>query len=143
MTRRTPRRFELGEPYVTHCRTRAADLFDVVVDRAEGRCECTGQCGRRHQDAPRVSAARRSSAPRRCGNGRVNGRRLVAAPADPAVPAYAAARVPFEQLAAWCGGCLDDARRAAARPAAPAEPLDGLFDPAPYQRPGGMAGGVR
>jgi len=80
----------------------------VQVIAASGhRCQCVGACGRDHSTG-------------RCIHRHVlrHGGRLVAAPADPAVPAHRAYRTPVEALAAWCGPCLDRARRrAAARPA--------------------------
>jgi hypothetical protein len=67
-----------------------------VFAAAGGRCECT-QTGC-HGNAGR------------CGHERP-GHRLVAAPRDGSVPEQAAWRVQVEDLAAWCGPCLDVAGR--------------------------------
>lgn len=79
-------------------------LVQVVTD-ADGRCECTGACGRPHRSDPRGRCARLHL--------RERGSCLVAAPRDPAVPAHRAWRVPTRDLAAWCQPCLDGARRRA------------------------------
>jgi hypothetical protein len=76
-----------------------------VVTVAGRRCECGGACGRRHKD----SAGR-------CASEHGQARPLYAAPRDPAVPAESAWRAPVEALAAWCGPCLDAARRRAVLP---------------------------
>jgi hypothetical protein len=61
-----------------------------VVTRAGGRCECTRRgC---HGRSVRCEQA-------------LPGIRLIAAPRDPAVPGYAAWRVPAGELAAWCNRC--------------------------------------
>jgi hypothetical protein len=82
----------------------AAPVFVQVVTEAGRRCECTGACGRVHRTPEG-----------RCGTEQ-GLQRLFVAPRDPAVPAEAAWRAPVEGLAAWCGPCLDAARRAAVLP---------------------------
>ena len=92
-----------------------------VVTASGRRCECTGVCGRSH-----------AAAGGRCDRGHQHGLvpdRLYAAPRDPSVPAHQACWVPVESLAAWCGPCLDRARRlAVARSPQPADMPDSLFD---------------
>ena len=75
-----------------------------VVTLAGRTCECTGVCGRSH-----------AAAGGRCDRGHRHLVRdqLVVAPADPGVPPARAWRTPVEELAAWCGPCLDQARRQA------------------------------
>jgi hypothetical protein len=71
-----------------------------VIEAAGGRCEYTGACGSEH-----------SCTGGRCPAGHRTTARLYAAPRDPTVDRDIAWRVPPEQLAAWCGTCLDAARR--------------------------------
>jgi hypothetical protein len=80
-----------------------------VVTVAGRRCQCTGVCGRDHSH---------NHGDGRCptGSEHITRGRLVAAPADPAVPPARAYRVPAEDLRAWCTGCLDRARRLATTP---------------------------
>lgn len=75
-----------------------------VVTRAGLRCQCSGACGRKHRDSGG-----------RCASEHGTARPLFAAPSDPAVPEHTAWQVPVTELAAWCGPCLDAARRQAAR----------------------------
>lgn len=75
-----------------------------VVTVAGRRCECAGACGRKHKDGGRCASEFGQARP------------LFAAPRDPAVPAESAWRAPVEALAAWCGPCLDAARRRAVLP---------------------------
>lgn len=84
-----------------------------VVTVAERRCQCTGACGRDHS-----RRGRHADGDGQCpvGSERITRDRLVAAPADPAIPAARAYRVPVEGLQAWCGPCLDRARRLATAP---------------------------
>lgn len=94
-----------------------------AVTVAGHRCQCTGSCGRDHS---------RNHGDGRCqvGGDLVSAARLYAAPTDPAVPAAQAFRVPVEGLSAWCGPCLDRARRLATarRPVTPADVPESLFD---------------
>jgi hypothetical protein len=99
-----------------------APTYVHVVTAAGRRCECTGSCGRDH-------TARHGDGRCPVGAGLRAGARLVAAPTDPAVPAHQAYRVPVEGLSAWCGPCLDRARRlaAASRPVTPTD-IPSLFE---------------
>jgi hypothetical protein len=76
-----------------------------VVTVAGRRCECAGACGRAHKGTGG-----------RCVSEHGRARPLYAAPRDPGVPAGSAWRLPVEELAAWCGPCLDAARRRATLP---------------------------
>lgn len=94
-------------------------LRTQVVDGADGRCQCTGQCGRSH----------------RKGHGRCHvldtePHWLILAPASGADRAARAARVPASELHAWCPGCLDrvDLRTRTTRAAAQADEQCDLFD---------------
>lgn len=78
-----------------------ANTWQAVMDAADYQCQCTGSCGSQH-----------ASTGHRCD--RVHdqaGERLAAAPADLALSAVDAARLPAADLRAWCDGC----RRKAAR----------------------------
>lgn len=92
--------------------------FVQVVTLAGRRCQCGGVCGREHRDGAG-----------RCTRGHEKAiqDRLYAAPADPTVPAHQAYRVPLGALSAWCGPCLDAARRRARQPIDPATVPDSLF----------------
>jgi len=102
----------------------------VVADAGE-RCSCTGPCGNSH---------RRTDG--RCPRTLSVTVRLYVAPADPSVPVSEAHRTPVGEMAAWCGGCLDDARRRNVSPAATGVPADvgELFDVTDYQAPAGPGG---
>jgi hypothetical protein len=82
-------------------------LHVAVITAARLRCQCEGACGSPHK-----------AGGGRCdrGHDRAVSDRLIAAPADPSVPAARAYRVPAEDLRAWCTGCLDRARRLATAP---------------------------
>ena len=88
---------------------------DAKIEAAQGRCECTGQCGRSHG----TGAARQRDAgggpPGRCHVEDGPGRRLTVAPAAPGLPWTVAARLPDDALAVWCAGCLTGAERAERR----------------------------
>ena len=107
-----------GQPLV------ATTTWVQVVTTAGRRCECTGTCGRKHT----TGKDRRPTVGGRCATNAYEApvARLYAAPADPAVPAGEAWRLAPSDLAAWCGPCLDGARRKHKRPAAP-EATDALF----------------
>ncbi|RAG81734.1 hypothetical protein DN069_31240 [Streptacidiphilus pinicola] len=89
-------------------------VWDQVMATAEGRCQCTGGCGRKHKTADQ-----------RCEH--INGGfvskhagpvRLLAAPVDPArftLPPHKLAQLPAGRLAAWCPTCHDGARLTAQR----------------------------
>jgi hypothetical protein len=66
----------------------------------DGRCGCTGQCGRSHDRG-------------RCGADDLTG--LVVAPGDLTVPLERAAVLPAEALVVWCHRCHDLAEAAARR----------------------------
>jgi hypothetical protein len=87
-----------------------APVWVRVVTVAGRRCQCTGACGRDHS-----RRGRHTDGDGQCpvGSERITRGRLVAAPADPSVPAARAYRTPAEDLQAWCGPCLDRARRLA------------------------------
>lgn len=79
-------------------RTVPDPVWVQVVTNADGQCQCeTRKC---HTPAARDRC--KATSP---------GVRLVAAPADPLVPEWAAWRVPVEGLSAWCPSCLAAARR--------------------------------
>ena len=71
-----------------------------VVDRAGGRCECRGACGRKHRDDPANRCTRESTptAP------------LHAVPLQPATSREAAA-LPADAMHALCGPCHDTTAR--------------------------------
>lgn len=82
--------------------------FAVVVERAGGRCECSGQCGIAHSKTGCRCPLR---------HGGWNGHWdivLVAAPREFGLPPSVAATLPIAELLAWCPRCLDGARRRAA-----------------------------
>ncbi|MGW9437977.1 hypothetical protein [Streptomyces sp. NPDC055607] len=105
----------------------AGNVWQPVVDRAGGRCQCTGQCGRKHADKDRK--------PGRCEHeqgqhiSRVGEIKLIAATQemDPRYPPASGA------LLAWCQPCYDGRRRIARREAKAAPPQElGLFDASEY-----------
>lgn len=67
---------------------------------ATGRCECRGECGRRH---PRGECEADHPA------------RLTAAPRDVSVPLTRAASLPVDELMLWCHSCRDGAEAAERR----------------------------
>jgi hypothetical protein len=70
-----------------------AGLWRQVIAAAGDRCECTGQCGRKHKDgAGRCVRENAAAAP------------LRAVPREP-VPDHAAAGLPASALHALCGPC--------------------------------------
>jgi hypothetical protein len=87
------------------------DPWRQVMQAADWRCQCTGQCGNAHKKGdgrcPREHDQHASKH-----RGPIH---LVAAPADPSMSALAAARLPLSQLRAWCPDCHAGARRAANR----------------------------
>jgi hypothetical protein len=70
-----------------------ADLWRQVTAAAGNRCECRGQCGRKHKDGQR-----------RCIRENAPGTPLHAVPREPA-PDHAAAALPASALHALCGPC--------------------------------------
>ena len=113
----------------------ATPAWEAAVTASHGQCTCTGQCGAGHV---RTEG--------RCPHSFWHGaHRLYAAPPDLAESvgsvgsvgsvkrARYAAGAPGSGLVAWCGPCLDGARRAASRapltaPAPPTAPGLALFD---------------
>jgi hypothetical protein len=75
-------------------------LWRKVIDRAGGRCECRGACGRKHQDDPagRCTREHAETAP------------LRAVPREPATT-RAAASLPAAAMHALCGRCHDSTAR--------------------------------
>ncbi len=71
-----------------------------VVDRAGGRCECRGACGRKHKSDPAGRCAREhtETAP------------LHAVPREPAATRVAAS-LPAAAMHALCGPCHDSTAR--------------------------------
>lgn len=105
----------------------ALDIWQPVIDAADGRCQCTGSCGKRHLDKDRK--------PGRCDHeqgqhlSKVGEIRLVAAPED-VTSKYPP---PGVALLAWCQPCFDGRRRLINRAAKQAPPQsDGLFDADEY-----------
>jgi hypothetical protein len=83
----------------------ATPTWARAVEAAGHACQCDGRCGRSHaRDGGRCPRGTHSPTPAR----------LFVAPADPGVPPERAHTVPADQLMAWCGPCLDGARRHAA-----------------------------
>ncbi|MBV6700271.1 hypothetical protein KV557_24730 [Kitasatospora aureofaciens] len=81
------------------------DLYETVLERSAGRCQCTGQCGFKH----RTEGGE-------CRHGRHDGSRLTVVPvADPAAPPRAACLVPAEQMTALCRECLGPIRAKASK----------------------------
>ncbi|GGO55836.1 hypothetical protein [Streptomyces lasiicapitis] len=95
----------MSEPLV------GAALFRTVMQAADHRCQCQGECGQPHRKGggrcPHQHDGYTSKHGRRV--------RLIAAPADPLASAVAAASLPPEQLRAWCPDCHTTAARAAKR----------------------------
>ncbi|AZS76378.1 hypothetical protein DDE74_11220 [Streptomyces lydicus] len=99
----------------------AARLFRAVMAAAAWRCQCTGACGQPHaQSGGRCPREHDGYAGKHSGPVR-----LMAAPADPAIPDRQAMALPAPALRAWCPGCHAAARKPT--PAAGA-PQGGLFD---------------
>lgn len=88
---------------------------DSKIDAAQGRCECTGQCGRSHGTVAAHQRDAGGSPPGRCHVEDGPGRRLTVAPAAPGLPWTIAARLPDDALAVWCAACLTGAERAERR----------------------------
>jgi hypothetical protein len=82
-------------------------LWREVIDRAGGRCECRGACGRKHKDDPagRCTRENAETAP------------LHAVPREP-VTTRVAASLPAEAMHALCGPCHDTTARKQAAQAA-------------------------
>jgi hypothetical protein len=114
-----------------------AKTWNTVMDRAGGRCQCTGACGNQH-----TKTGLRCDVEHGAQMGRV---RLIVAPADLTLSPTAAARVPAGELRAWCPTChakTATRQRAADRERERSEaaqaPPAGLFD---LPASGGAEGG--
>jgi hypothetical protein len=82
-------------------------LWREVIERAGGRCECRGACGRKHNDDPAG----------RCTRENAETALLHAVPREP-VTTRVAASLPADAMHALCGRCHDTtARKQAARSA--------------------------
>lgn len=80
-------------------------LWREVIDRAGGRCECRGACGRKHRNDPAG----------RCTRENADAAPLHAVPREP-VTTRVAASLPAAAMHALCGPCHDTtARKQAAR----------------------------
>jgi hypothetical protein len=88
----------------THQPVMALPLLDAVLAAADGCCQCTGACGNSHaKGGGRCEHTDGGFRDKHHGP-----LRLLAAPADPAalaLPFHQAARLPADQLAAWCPPC--------------------------------------
>ena len=90
-------------------------LWREVIDRAGGRCECRGACGRKHKDDPAG----------RCTRENTETALLHAVPREP-VTTRAAVSLPASAMHALCGPCHDTTARKHA--AALTEALRALAD---------------
>lgn len=81
----------------------------VVIDRANGQCECTGQCGVTH-------ARSANRCPRRHGGWHARKETVLALAPKPKgllLPLAAQVRLPDAELMAWCEDCQAKAKRLA------------------------------
>ncbi|MFF4652997.1 hypothetical protein [Streptomyces sp. NPDC001380] len=104
-----------------------AATWQAVMQTANHRCQCAGQCGDPHTRGGGRCDRAHGGHHHRHGGGTV---RLLAAPADPAhltLPAHRAAALPAGELAAWCPPCHDAARRTARTAEAAPPDADALF----------------
>ncbi|MFE2758502.1 hypothetical protein [Streptomyces halstedii] len=108
----------MSEPIV------ATDLFRTVMTAADGRCQCTGQCGQPHAKTDGRCPREHDTYAGKHG-GPV---RLMAAAADPILNDREAAALPADRLRAWCPGCFTAAQRAAQNTVVPTAEQGGLFD---------------
>jgi hypothetical protein len=106
-----------------------AALWTAVMKNADGRCECRGACGKKHD-------SNRKRQQGRCGhyNGQHISKRgelvLIAMPRDPIAEGdfVTAAQLPARRLAAMCPGCYDAVLAKIRRTEKRMEPQDdGLF----------------
>ncbi|MFF3891571.1 hypothetical protein [Streptomyces sp. NPDC001914] len=96
--------FEVVQPPISTRPLAETELWELVMEAADYRCQCTGGlCGSLHSASALRCKARHDQ-------GRV---RLVAAPADLALSDIEATTVPIGDLRAWCGPCFQAARRRA------------------------------
>ncbi|MEU2722743.1 hypothetical protein [Streptomyces smyrnaeus] len=103
-----------------------ADQWRAVMQRAGYRCQCVGQCGSKHaKGGGRCERQHDKYADKHHGPAR-----LLTAPADPTLTLTAAVALSTGELRAWCGFCLDGARRTARTAArkGPDPNEGGLFD---------------
>ena len=96
-------------------------LWAEVINAAGGRCECQGECGRKHSDDQPGHRGRkhRDDPPGRCPRENTDTSPLHAVPREPVTTRLAAA-LPAEAMHALCGPCHDTTARkqAAARASA-------------------------
>ncbi|WP_331718160.1 hypothetical protein OG565_33975 (plasmid) [Streptomyces sp. NBC_00138] len=115
--------FNVVQPEIHTAPIGSPAVWDPIMNRSGGRCECTGSCGRSH-----------SRTEFRCDRHHDRGAvRLVVAPLDLALPLEQAVRLPVAELRAWCPDCHRLARRrhreaAAHRKLRQQPPAEGLFD---------------
>ncbi|MFF8191889.1 hypothetical protein ACF05L_13795 [Streptomyces bobili] len=109
----------MSEPIV------GAALFRTVMQAADHRCQCEGECGQPHRKGG--GRCQHEHEHYTSKHGRLV--RLMAAPVDPLTTDVAAAALPPSALRAWCPDCHTAAARLAKKQqtAAPAEQV-GLFD---------------
>ena len=94
-----------------------SDLWRTVVANAQGTCQCTGQCGKKHaKTAGRcdIQEGRRDQ-------------HLIAAPAVLPSPFHVAARLKAPELIALCVPCFGGRNRLAHRSGAQAPATEALF----------------
>lgn len=111
-----------------------AAIWQAVIDRCGGRCECQGACGKKH-DPERKRVQGRCDAT----NGQRTTKRgiiaLIATPRDPVNESsfHVAASLPARRLIALCPDCYDGVRRIFKRAEKQLPPQDeGLFDTADF-----------
>ncbi|PGH49312.1 hypothetical protein [Streptomyces sp. Ru87] len=101
----------------------AVDTWKPVMEAAGFRCQCAGECGKPH-DKTEDRCPREHDTPASKHGSRI---RLLAAPADPGMPAVKAVTLPPSQLRAWCPACYAAATRLVRRAVVPVDE-PGLFD---------------
>lgn len=115
--------FNVVQPEIHTAPIGAPAVWEPIMNRSGGQCECTGSCGRSH-----------SKSEFRCDRHHDRGGvRLVVAPHDLTLPLERAVGLPVGELRAWCPDCHRLARRrqregAAARARFDSAPAEGLFD---------------
>ena len=103
----------------------ATALHTAVMQAADHRCQCTGQCTNPHRKGagrcPLVHDGYTIKPGRRV--------HLIAAPSTPLTPLVQAVTLPAADLMAWCPACHTGALRQARRDARRPDPDQGaLFD---------------
>ncbi|MFE3901338.1 hypothetical protein ACFXPY_13550 [Streptomyces sp. NPDC059153] len=104
----------------------ATNPFRTVMAAADGRCQCTGQCGQLHAKTDGRCPREHDAYAGKQG-GPV---RLMAAAADPTLTDREAAALQADRLRAWCPGCFTAARQLVKQTSAhtPAADQQSLFD---------------